>query len=112
MRFGRAVLRLEGLVAGEGDGRLRFLESSVKRGRIHQRLATHVWVKTTMTYAEVGMFLLILSGIFALLTLCCAATALFAGKHKFRTVIAITAIICGLLSGVTYWITWSIASGL
>ena len=65
-----------------------------------------------MTYAEVGMFLLMLSGLFALSALCCAGTALFAGKHRFRTAIAITAIICGFLSGVTYWITWSMASGI
>ena len=65
-----------------------------------------------MTYAEFGLFLMIVSGVFALLSICCAGIALFSVRNSHRTAIAIAAFICGLVSGVTYWITWSIASAL
>ena len=63
-----------------------------------------------MTYVQTVELLMIVSGISALLSLYCAGIALFARKSPHRTAMAITAIICGLLSGVTFQVAWSIGS--
>ena len=65
-----------------------------------------------MTYAETVLLLMKLSGVLATLALCCLEVAWLAGKHKYRRAIVCSAIVCGLLSCVSFYIAWSIVVDL
>ena len=65
-----------------------------------------------MTYVTFVKLLMFTSGVFALLSMLCAGSALFASKTTRRFAMGVVAIICGLVAGALFCAAWNIGSEL